>query len=154
MGRGSSKAGGGSGGVAVASGKDTTSATSIIKPTEAEQAIYDTDRTMAFPSSASVVKRVPALKSLDTAMKNAPEGTVVAFKDARINQKVVYEKIGSTSWRKSTIQDDGNVRVNGTFKGIKALQSVSDVKYYTSYWDGIGLTAKEAELIKKKKTTK
>ena len=111
---------------------------------------------MAFPSTPSVVKQVPELKALDEAMKKAPIGSQVGFnvayrgiKDIE-HEKWVYEKTGSSSWKVTIIKEDGTTREGGSYRGIKALQSMSDKKYNATY-NGEGITKKEADILKKRK---
>lgn len=155
MGRGSSKAGGGmTGGGSSSRGTSIKSENDKIEPSKAEKAIYDIDSTTAFPSSATVVKHSEPLRQLDTALKEAPVGTTVAFNTAYRgakgieHEKWVYEKTSSTAW-KSTVIKDGNARDNGSYRGIKLLQSMSDKKY--NAFGDTGLTAAEQALLKKKK---
>ena len=129
--------------------------TDKVQPTKAEQLIYDLPRTMAFPSSKTIVKNVPDLQKLDDALKSAPIGTTVAFSIAyggyanTKHEKWVYEKTSDTSWKSTILREDGTVRPNGSYRGIKALQSISDKKW-SSYGDE-GLTKAENNLLRKKR---
>lgn len=144
MGRGSSKAGVSGGGAL----KSASNPNTKVPTSQAEEGIYNISKTMAFPSTASVVKRVPQLKELDQALKDAPEGTTISFNlGQRIGETWVYEKTGKSKWTASIVSGN-TVRNGGSYSGIKLLQSVSDKKYNSL---SEGMTSKELEIYKKKK---
>lgn len=97
------------------------------------QALYDNDRTMAFPSTASVVKRVPPLAQMEKSMKEAPVGTTVAGRFRRGNGEEeirVMRKTSDTTWETTDLTPDsaGNGMYGryrpAKYKGIKALQQM------------------------------
>ena len=153
MGRGASKA---SSGAKNASISIRSSESSSMMNNDFANSIYDIPKTMAFPSSASVIKNVPSLRAMKENLDNAKEGAVVSFYlgNTGMEDTVVYEKVGAKSWSVTRLKNNnGNIeQYDGTSKlmGSDLLKSFAD-KHYRSFDSKAQFTKEYEDAYKKLK---
>lgn len=133
MGRGASKIGDTSKTGAKAKKAEVNVNTGKAQQTAAQK-LYDNPKTMAFPSSDAVIKRVLALQSMKENMASAPVGTTVMgnFGNRGAGKTVrMFEKTSETTWSATDItkNSDGEFRTSGVskFRGRKALEQMQHI---------------------------
>lgn len=131
MGRGASKIGGSvasNAGAKTNNGADKITALNDSDSAKnAAEALYDNPLTMAFPANDTIVKNVPALKSMKETMNDAPVGTTIVSSFYIGNTPYVgfMEKTSSKVWTRTDVaRDTKKVSGGSKYQGRKALEQM------------------------------
>lgn len=100
--------------------------------------IYNINMTLAFPSSMSIVEKVPELKAMKKAADEAKVGESVAFHVLYKNAEdtIVFEKVSVRMWKRTRLKmTDDVVKIYGhpdKLQGLNFIRALVN-EHYRSY---------------------